>query len=80
MNNLQSYTLDQLRKLQLLTLKDDWLDAFSYIGFDYNQSVVFTMYITEHGILKFITEYMLLPKDMEHFDFAIKYLINKFNL
>ena len=80
MTNLQSYTLDQLRKLQLLTFKDDWLEAFSYISFDYEQSVIFTIYILDYGILKFLNEYMITPNDIEHFDFAITYLINKFNL
>ena len=77
---LQSYTLAQLRQLQLLAFRKDWEDAFCYIGFSIEDSIFFARSINNLGILKFTLEYFSLPEDLIGFDDAVQYLMNKFDL
>lgn len=80
MNSLQSYTLEQLKRLYLNADLKAWKEAFEYIGFDCNDSEDYAKYIIKYGILNFISNYMCSPSDLEHFDFAVIYLMKEFNI
>lgn len=78
--SLQSYTLEQLSRLELLAFRKDWQDAFSYNQYELEDCDIYAKYLVQHGIVKFVKEYQLVDNELERFDNVVTHLINVFDI
>jgi hypothetical protein len=77
---LQSYTLEQLSKLELLAFRKDWEDALLVYAYESGDCRTYSKYLAQNGIVKFIREYTLIANELERFDNVVTYLIDVFDI
>lgn len=79
--SLQSYTLAQLTRLELLAFPIDWEKALIAYNYENFLAIEYSKFIAKYGIIKFIKEYNIEGTELENqFDWVICYLINEFDI
>ena len=77
---MQSYTLEQLVRLELLAFRSDWEKAFVYYGFSEDDANFYSRSITDNGVIAHARDYWKGPTELQEFDCIVCYLVNKFSL
>ena len=77
---MQHYTISQLVRLSLIAFRQDWINAFIYIGAGSDDAWFWAEHVNRVGVVKHASEYWNSPSELGKFDEALQYLIEKFNL
>lgn len=77
---MKSYTLHQLNMVGLMAFRGHWMEALEHANFTEDEVYVYSRYLVDNKICKFLTEYCLDVEELEKFNLAVTFLVNKYSL
>lgn len=78
---LQSYTLSQLFRLELIAFRDDWEEALQYVNYELQDAGHISSVIHSLGLIGYLKENHISLDELENqIDRAVCYLLNKFDI